>query len=63
MNRCKREISKEIYDRSERGYLKGPDYQKVFSQSELMGYGVYNDKVYEEDGKYYISFELGSSCD
>lgn len=58
-----REISKEIYDKAKNGVLPKEDYDKVFTISELCGYGVYLPRVFTKDGKYYISFELGSSCD
>ena len=63
MRDCRREITKEMYDRSENGYLKREDYLKVFDESDRMGYGIYGDHVIEEDGKYYVSFAMGDSCD
>lgn len=65
MNRYEKEITKEIYDRAKEkgGYIASEDMSKVFSISQLCGYGVYTPKVFEKDGKYYVSFYLGSSCD
>ena len=64
MRSYKREITKEVFDRAdERGYLAQKDYLKVFDESERMGYGVYADKVYKDGDKYYVSFEMGDSCD
>lgn len=65
MEKYKRKISKEIYDRAmlHKGYLASEDMSKVFNASELMGYGVYVPMVFERDGEYYVSFEMGSSCD
>ena len=64
MRDCKREITKEQFDRADdRGYLAQQDYLKIFDESERMGYGVYADRVFEKDGKYYVSFEMGDSCD
>jgi predicted transcriptional regulator len=59
MKRFKREITKEQYDRA----VNDHDASDIFSQAEVMGYGVYDEHYFEEDGKYYVSFELGSSCD
>lgn len=65
MTRYTREISKDIYDRSQQhnGFIAAEDTNKVWSDSELIGYGVYGDQTYEKDGKYYVSFEMGDSCD
>jgi len=62
-----REISKEVFDKCEtRGNLKTlskEDYGKVFKSSEICGYGVYNERVIEKDGKYFVKFDLGDNCD
>lgn len=65
MNRYEKEITKEIYDRAKenRDYIASEDMSKVFSRSQLCGYGVYTATVFERDGVYYCSFYLGSSCD
>ena len=65
MTRCRREISKDIYDRAveNRGFIISQDAKNVFTVSELIGYGVYGDQVFEEDGKFYVGYMLGSSCD
>lgn len=65
MNRYEKEITKEIYDRAKenRDYITKDDMDKVFSISQLCGYGVYTATVFERDGAYYCSFYLGSSCD
>lgn len=55
----KREITEEQYrDATEKHEVHG-----VFSMSEVCGYGVYSERYFEENGKYYVEFELGSSCD
>lgn len=61
----KREITKEIYERAKenRNYIASEDMEKIFNISELCGYGVYGDQVYEENGKYFVKFRLGSTCD
>ena len=59
------EISKEVYDRAKanRNYIVSEDKKDLFDISILCGYGLYNAKVYEKDGKYYCSYETGDSCD
>lgn len=63
----KREITKEVYDRAmdHNGVISDKDdINAVFSISELCGYGVYNDRVSQgEDGKYYVDFYRGDTCD
>ena len=60
-----REITKEIYERNkERGVLSREDEEKVFDQAQLCGYGVYFTQVYAgKDGKYYVRFDMGDTCD
>lgn len=61
----KKEISKDIYDRAKanRNYIVSEDMSKVFSIAQLCGYGVYSPLVSEDNGKYYVNYYLGSSCD
>ncbi len=63
MRSCTRKITKEMYDRAINGFLAHEDYLKVFDESDRIGYGIYADKVVEKDGEYYVSFEMGDSCD
>ena len=65
MKSCKKEISKEIYDRAvaNGGIIAGEDYQKVFTPQEYLGYGVYSQRVIEQDGKHYAQYEIGDTCD
>ncbi len=60
-----REISKEQYERarSNNRYVTKEDAQVIFSDSERLGYGVYSPIVHEDDGKYFVWFQLGDSCD
>lgn len=60
-----REITAEQYERAKAksGYLTEEDRETVFYPSELYGYGVYGGDVIERDGKYYVRFSLGSTCD
>lgn len=60
-----RKITKEQYERAQKnsGYLTESDMLTVFDDSERYGYGVYGGNVHESNGKYYVSYQLGSSCD
>ena len=55
----KREITKEQAEKA----LHENDWSNIFSQSEVCGYGVYGERVREEDGKYFVEFYRGESCD
>ena len=59
------EISKDVYDRAMKngGYITRMDETELFSISQLCGTGVYSDKAFEKDGKYYCSYCIGDSCD
>lgn len=57
------EIAKEIYDRSVNGFIAKEDKEKVFGMNIIHGYGLYGEKVFEKDGKYYVTFVRGDSCD
>lgn len=65
MKTGKREITKEQYDRAmdNHGHIIGSDEKDVFGLSILCGYGLYGDEVYTEDGKYYVKYQCGDSCD
>ena len=53
-----REISKEEYNKAmdESAYV-------LIDDSVKMGYGAYGAQVYEKDGKYYLYYRRGNSCD
>ena len=63
--RGKREITKEQYERgmANKGWLTSEDSMSVFSEAERWGYGVYCAMVKAEDGKYYVTYDMGTSCD
>ena len=65
MTQCKRKITKEMYGRAVQngGQLTREDYWNVFNESDVMGYGVYNERLAEEEGNYYVTFNRGSSAD
>lgn len=52
------EISQEKYEKAK---AEGPE--SIISDSILMGYGCYGAKVYEANGKYYLTYTRGNSCD
>lgn len=59
------EISKEIYDRAMKNYgsIIEKDKHTIWSDSQLYGYGIWNEHVFKSDDKYYVSFSMGDSCD
>ena len=52
------EITEEEYKKA---LEEGP--RSIVSESVIMGYGCYGASVSEHDGKYYLSYERGDSCD
>ena len=52
------EISEEQYKKAQE---EGAD--SLIPQAIAMGYGAYGANVYEEKGKYYLTYWRGSSCD
>ena len=65
MKTCEREITKEIYDRAmeNHGLLCDEDKNKVFTEAEMLGYGVYSPVVSHYDGRYVVRYKMGGSCD
>ena len=59
------QVSKEVYDRAQmnRGYMTTQDQKEYFDESIRCGYGLYDCKVREENGKYICSWWRGSTCD
>lgn len=58
----RKEIRREITEEQFRKATEEHDASGIFSQSECM-YGIYWDRYYQDNGKYYVSFVLGDSCD
>ena len=56
-------IERELTEEQYRKAVEEGDARGIWTQSEVCGYGVYSEHFYERDGKYYVSFRLGSSCD
>ena len=59
------EVPKEVYERAKAhgGYMAEEDKPQFFSNSILVGYGLYRCIVKEENGKYICSYMTGDSCD
>lgn len=58
MKTIKREITPEDYEKA-----KAKSADVLVSDAVIMGYGLYGSKVYMEDGKYYLEYIRGDSCD
>lgn len=58
MIEVKRKISKEEYDKAQ-----DQSPYVLIDESIQIGYGAYHAAVYEMDGKYYLRYDRGSSCD
>ena len=59
MVHIRREITKEQAEK----VIHEKDWSDIFDVSEVYGYGVYGERVREENGKYYVEFYRGESCD
>ena len=59
MVHIRREITKEQAEK----VIHEKDWSDIFDVSEVCGYGVYGERVREENGKYYVEFYRGESCD
>ena len=67
------EVSKEVFERAKAQYIgKTPtdsyymtkeDQKREFSEAIRWGYGLYDCKVREENGKYICSWWRGETCD
>ena len=57
MNHVTYEITKEEYE------IAKENPYKIISDNIKMGYGCYGAEVTEVDGKYYLSYDRGNSCD
>lgn len=54
-----KEITKEQFDKAkEEGAMS-----LITNPNLLMGYGVYGAFVFERDGKHFLRYERGDSCD
>lgn len=55
------EITKEQYDE----YKDKPSKlgSQLISMEEFIGWGVYCQRLVEDNGRYYLRYDRGSSCD
>lgn len=60
-----RDITAEQYRRAikNHGLIAEQDEDKIFTKYELIGRGVYYATVYEKNGRYFVRYSLGDSCD
>lgn len=60
-----KEITEDQYKRalSNGKCLTKEDKQEVFTEKELYGYGIYSTRVYAKNGKTYVQYVRGDSCD
>ena len=67
------EVTKEVFERAKAQYkgdkpgysyyMTDDDKNDLFNACLLYGYGVYNCKVHEENGKYICTWCRGATCD
>ena len=65
MTQHRKPITQEQYDRAMQNnrIIPESDRSEIFDSAELYGYGVYCPTAIEEDGAYFVDYELGSTCD
>lgn len=54
---------KEITEKQFRKATEEHDATDIFSIQEVCGYGIYGEYYYKKDGKYYVKYQIGTSCD
>ena len=66
------EVTKDVYERAKAEnphtkwggyYMASADMPKYFDEATLCGYGVYNCRVHDRDGKYICTWQRGGTCD
>lgn len=58
------QVKREITEEQAQNVIQNNNWEGIFSISEVCGYGVYGEEVRKEnDGKYYVVFMRGDSCD
>lgn len=65
MTQHRKPITKEQYERAiaNNRIIPDADRGEIFDSAELYGYGVYCPTAIEENGEYFVEYELGSTCD
>lgn len=67
MVNSKKELTKEEWEQytevTKSGIRIVSNELKVFGESLCMGYGIYGTRCYEEDGRYFVDYSRGETCD
>ena len=64
MKNCRIEITKEEYEKyKEPVEGRGKWFVSKIGERNYMGYGVYSERVINVEGKYWIDYYIGNSCD
>lgn len=63
MREITRKITKEKYDYYESQPSVSAAIKADMSDDIIYGYGYYGGSVYESDGKYYMKYSIGNSCE
>lgn len=63
MREITREITKEKYDYYDSQPNVSVAIKSEMSDDIIYGYGYYGGSVYESDGKYYMKYSIGNSCE
>lgn len=60
-----RDCKKKITEEQARNIIDRNDWSGIFEAWEVMGYGVYEERLRkdEETGEYYVEYSRGDSCD
>lgn len=65
MTQHRKQITREQYERAiaNNRIIPDADRSEIFDYAELYGYGVYCPVAEEENGAYFVRYDLGSTCD
>lgn len=63
MREITREITKEKYDYYDSQPNVSVAIKSDMSDDIIYGYGYYGGSIYESNGKYYMRYSIGCSCD
>ena len=60
-----RKVTRELTPEQYHNVIDKHDTSGIFSAQEVMGYGVYCERYFnnKETGKYYVEYSVGDSCD
>lgn len=65
MQRLTKEIDAEVYEAASKnlGHIPEEYESRVFNDSILYGYGLYGTMCYQQDGRFYCDYVIGSTND